>query len=82
MTEKQMTDAISERTLHEARLEELWRKAQAASGSKVVEHPYRLHPTLGVTERERALFNYYRERFLWKGHLKCRGVETDAPGCH
>lgn len=55
----------SKRTLHERRLKELWEKAQAAS-DRVVERPYRMQPTLGVTERERALFDYYEELFLWK----------------
>ncbi len=50
---------------HAQRLLALYTKVTKAS-DKVVEHPYRLQPSLGVTQREKALFAYYEELYLWE----------------
>lgn len=49
---------------HKKRLARLKRTAALAADT-VVEHPYRLVPSLGVTAREKALFALYREYYNW-----------------
>lgn len=50
--------------LHEERLERLRRRAARADKTTIVAFPYRLTPSLAVTEYEIAMFDLYREMFL------------------
>lgn len=50
--------------LHEERLERLRKRAARADKTTIVVFPYRLQPSLAVTEYEMAMFDLYREMFL------------------
>lgn len=50
--------------LHEERLERLRKRAARAYKTTIVAFPYRLQPSLAVTEYEMAMFDLYREMFL------------------
>lgn len=52
--------------LHEERLERLRRRVAKADKTTIVEFPYRLQPSLAVTEYEMAMFDLYDEMFLKK----------------
>ena len=52
--------------LHEERLERLRRRVAKADKTKIVAFPYRLQPSLAVTEYEMAMFDLYGEMFLNK----------------
>lgn len=50
--------------LREERLERLRTRAAKADKTTIVAFPYRLQPSLAVTEYEMAMFDLYREMFL------------------
>lgn len=50
--------------LHEERLERLRRRVAKADKTTIVAFPYRLQPSLAVTEYEMAMFDMYEEMFL------------------
>lgn len=52
--------------LHEERLERLRKRVAKADKTKIVAFPYRLQPSLAVTEYEMAMFDLYGEMFLNK----------------
>lgn len=52
--------------LHEERLERLRRRVAKADKTTIVAFPYRLQPSLAVTEYEIAMFELYEEMFLNK----------------
>lgn len=52
--------------LHEERLERLRRRVAKADKTTIVSFPYRLQPSLAVTEYEMAMFDLYEEMFLNK----------------
>lgn len=52
--------------LHEERLERLRRRVAKADKTTIVAFPYRLQPSLAVTEYEMAMFDLYDEMFLHK----------------
>ena len=52
--------------LHEERLERLRRRVAKADKTTIVAFPYRLQPSLAVTEYEMAMFDLYCEMFLNK----------------
>ena len=52
--------------LHEERLERLRKRVAKADKTKIVAFPYRLQPSLAVTEYEMAMFDLYGEMFLHK----------------
>ena len=52
--------------LHEERLEQLRRRVAKADKTTIVAFPYRLQPSLAVTEYEMAMFDLYSEMFLNK----------------
>lgn len=52
--------------LHEERLERLRRRVAKADKTTIVAFPYRLQPSLAVTEYEMAMFDLYEEMFLKK----------------
>ena len=52
--------------LHEERLERLRRRVAKADKTTIVAFPYRLQPSLAVTEYEMAMFDLYGEMFLHK----------------
>lgn len=51
---------------HKQRLEELKQKVNSARRLLIVSHPYKIHPSLGVSEWEQAMFDYYKELYLWE----------------
>lgn len=57
---------------HIDKLDNLARKANHASRTKVVAHPYQLQPSLALTEWEQAMFDLYREQYLWKDPTKTK----------
>ena len=52
--------------LHEERLERLRKRVAKADKTMIVAFPYRLQPSLAVTEYEMAMFDLYSEMFLNK----------------
>ena len=52
--------------LHEERLERLRKRVAKADKTTIVTFPYRLQPSLSVTEYEMAMFDLYSEMFLNK----------------
>ena len=50
--------------LHEERSERLRRRVAKADKTTIVAFPYRLQPSLAVTEYEMAMFDPYMEMFL------------------
>lgn len=50
--------------LHEERLERLRKRVARADKTTIVSFPYRLQPSLGVTERELLLFEKYKLLYL------------------
>ena len=52
--------------LHEERLGRLRRRVAKADKTTIVAFPYRLQPSLAVTEYEMAMFDLYEEMFLNK----------------
>ena len=56
--------------LHEERLERLRKRVAKADKTTIVAFPYRLQPSLAVTEYEMAMFDLYEEMFLNKPKLR------------
>lgn len=52
--------------LHKERLERLRKRVARSDKTAIVAFPYRLQPSLAVTEYEMAMFDLYREMFLHK----------------
>lgn len=52
--------------LHDERLERLRRRVAKADKTTIVAFPYKLQPSLAVTEYEMAMFDLYEEMFLNK----------------
>ena len=52
--------------LYEERLERLRKRVSKADKTTIVAFPYRLQPSLAVTEYEMAMFDLYDEMFLNK----------------
>ena len=52
--------------LHEERLERLRRRVAKADKATIGAFPYRLQPSLAVTEYEMAMLDLYEEMFLRK----------------
>ena len=52
--------------LHKERLERLRKRVAKADKTTIVAFPYRLQPSLAVTEYEMAMFDLYSEMFLKK----------------
>lgn len=57
-------DNKSPMQLHEERLERLRKRVARADKTTIVAFPYRLQPSLAVTEYEIAMFDLYGEMFL------------------
>lgn len=57
---------LSEFEKHRIRLAWYRRKLSRADREKIVDYPYQLLPSLGVTAYEQAYFEYLKELYLWQ----------------